>query len=279
MITRAEAMASSLARFWTPDLVADRLEDGLRITVATAGRVGPRRHGNGMPTVLHEFSDAVHWGERRYAEIIADRRAEIERSAARRGLSADVVSRADAACAWPTRFLSDLLDRDAVWLVILGRVSKRSIEGMLKRRRAVADAMIERRAPGSAAVPDIVRIYEDEAQAAAEKIAAWANAALAAPLRPELVPQGRKGQKPTPAQIRSAQARRDQGVRASAHIRFRREIAAAGTVERIAAPRPPVTRGDVMPGRNFNVEPLYRRFNAALRTICAALNDDPGQGR
>ena len=273
-------------RRWTPDLVADRLEDALRVTIMSEARPGPRGARTAWPEMLRSAADEFTAGGAAFARTLEQRADEIMEASNRR-FSADQMTAAERAIAWPRAHLADELDRDAVWLVLMGRVTRLNVELVLKRRRARAGEMIDRRAP-EFALPDTVRIYEDDAADAAAKITAWANAALAEPVRAELIGQARArkraamtretGRRPkrlpdlTPEEFKAVRRERDESIRRAARERMKREVRAAGIVERIAAPPSPINRAEVMPGRNFTRAALYRRFNAALDAIAAALN-------
>ncbi len=273
---------------WTPDLVAERLEYALRVTLLSERRVGPAGFLSSMPQVLRETRDEFVAGGAAFSKAVKDRLDEIEQAGARR-FSADQMTEAERVTAWPRAHLVDEFDRDAVWLVLMGRVTLLNVERVLKRRRERADAMIERRDP-DAVQPDTIRIYEDDAADAAAKITVWANAAMAEPVRQDLVDKARArkraaitkatGRRPkrlpelTPDELAAVKTERDERIKRAAKTRMARAAREGMFVERIPAPRSPVKRSEVMPGRNFNVEPLYRRFNAALESIAAALAED-----
>ena len=87
---------------------------------------------------------------------------------------------ADEALTWPGRYLAnEPLLRDALWIRALADAANIKIDRLLHRRRVKADAMLNRRKED---MPDIVRIYEDDARDVATKVVAWANAAMAKPL-------------------------------------------------------------------------------------------------
>jgi len=228
---------------WTHDHVLWRVGLGLKVLVLTAGRPGPRSFGSPWPAVLREappLAELEQWIELR-REFEAAIHARNERP------SRYEIALADEAIEWPLKYLAAVpLQRDAVWLTALCVGLNLKLEKLLRRRRIEADRMVARR---SAEAPDIVRIYEDDAQAAAAKVANWANEAIAA--------------KPKDA----ARARR---IRQGARILFKREIFAAGAIERITV----VKRGDVMPGKLFNQSRVHYHRISGVGTILAGLEAD-----
>ena len=160
--------------------------------------------------------------------------------------SAEDITLAEEALAWPVRYLADApLQRDAVWLTVRMIAFNLKLEKLLRERRIAADLMVEAR---KAFAPDIVRIYEDDAQEAAAKVVAWANAAFAN------------------VSSRSKIIRIKQGAR----IRFKREIRKAKAIERITH----VRRGDVMPGKLFNQSRVHHHRIAGVEAIIAGLIAD-----
>ena len=159
---------------WTHDHVLERIGGGLKAVVLSSERPAPRL------TARH--------GRRRFANF---RRSPNSSN----GLSSGAISRprctrrnerpsaeditlADEALAWPARYLADApLQRDAVWLTARCVGFGPKLEADLRERRKVADFMVEQRKENGA--PDVIRIYEDDAEDAAAKVVAWANKAIA----------------------------------------------------------------------------------------------------
>jgi hypothetical protein len=259
---------------WTPAVVADRIEEALRIAVKTGGRVGPRAFATAWPEYRSEFSDKTH----RSLEEWMD---EIEATGARR-FSAAELSRADEALAWPIELISHPLMRDAVWLVSLARVHPGvEVKHVLARRRKRADAMVEKRKLGDwytrvdSSAKDIVRIYEDDAEEVAARVATWANDAMAKPLRVDQLPRRRKRRgdprltdEEYARVVEAARVKRNLRVRSGAKVLFARGVKEFQVIERVVF----VKRADVMPGRVFNFAPCYRWFDRGLTAISTALS-------
>lgn len=228
---------------WTHDHVLERISRGLKALVLSTGRHGPKTSGSPWPATFRELpplAELEQWLELR-REFEAAMHARNERP------SAAEIALAEEALAWPARYLADEpLQRDAIWLTVRTIAFNLKLEKLLRERRIAADLMVEAR---KAFAPDIVRIYEDDAQEAAAKVAAWANAALA-----------------KVSSSRSKIIRIKQGAR----IRFKREIRAAKAIERITH----VRRCDVMPGKLFNQSRVHHHRIAGVEAIMAGLKDD-----
>ena len=166
------SFAVALPQEWTHDRVLERIGRGLKALVLSTGRLGPKTYGSLWPSVVRDLpplAELEQWLELR-RDFEAAVHAAFERP------SAEDIMLADEALAWPARYLADApLERDAVWLTArcIGLSSK--LEKILRDRRKVADFMVEQRKQNA---PDIIRIYEDDAENAAAKIVAWANSAF-----------------------------------------------------------------------------------------------------
>jgi hypothetical protein len=227
---------------WTHDHVLKRISRGLKAVVLSTRRLGPTIYGSPWPATFRELpplAELEQWLELR-REFEAAMHARNERP------SAAEIALADEALAWPARYLADQpLQRDAVWLTARTIAFNLKLEKLLRERRIAADLMVEARKEFA---PDIVRIYEDDAQDAAAKVAAWANAAFAK------------------VSSRSKVIRIKQGAR----IRFKREIRKVKAIERITH----VKRGDVMPGKLFNQSRVHHHRIAGVEAIIAGLERD-----
>jgi len=227
---------------WTHDHVLERISRGLKALVLSTGRHGPKTSGSPWPATFRELpplAELEQWLELR-REFEAAMHARNERP------SAAEIALAEEALAWPARYLADEpLQRDAIWLTVRTIAFNLKLEKLLRERRIAADLMVEARKEFA---PDIVRIYEDDAQDAAAKVAAWANAAFAK------------------VSSRSKVIRIKQGAR----IRFKREIRKVKAIERITH----VKRGDVMPGKLFNQSRVHHHRIAGVEAIIAGLERD-----
>ena len=283
-----------VVRIWTPERVEERLTDALRIVVKSqAGRVGPRAPGSGWQEIEREFEDYVGIEVLTDARGVKTRVSSLDRllekiEAMPPKFSVAEMTDADEALTWPARFLAEApLARDAIWIVTLGRALGANVDKILAKRRAAADAMIDRR---KWECPDIIRIYEDDARDVAEKWVARANDAMAKPLTAEEIERLctaklrrlREAAEPKKAkklkiadvslsaeEIAGAVKRRNDRIRSGIAIQFRKDAKRAGCVERIAQLR--ITRQDVMPGRHFNPRHLYNAYNSALEAIASGL--------
>ena len=240
---------------WTHDHVLERIGRGLKALVLSTGRLGPKTVGSPWPAVVRDLpplAELEQWLELR-REFEAAIHARNERP------SAEEITLADEALAWPTRYLADApLQRDAVWLTArcVGFGSK--LEAILRNRRKIADVMVEERKQNA---PDVIRIYEDDAQDAAAKIVAWANNAIDSP------PSRSVNEKPPTRQEERARTAR---IRKGARIRFVREIRKAKAVERHTF----VRRCDVMPGKLFNQSRVHHHHILGVEAIIAGLVAD-----
>ena len=228
---------------WTHDHVLDRIGAGLKAIILSSARPGPQSFSAPWPSTFREpppLAELEQWLELR-REFEAAIHARNERP------SAEDITLADEAIAWPTRYLADPLQRDAVWLTARCIGLGHKLERILRERRKVADLMVEQRKLNGA--PDVIRIYEDDAEDAAAKVVAWANKAIAdGPCDGARVARIRKG----------------------ARILFGREIRKAKAVERLTF----VRRSDVMPGKLFNQSRVHHHRIAGVETIMAALTAD-----
>ena len=143
---------------WTHDHVLERIGGGLKAVVLSSGRLGPKTYGSSWPATFRELpplAELEQWLELR-RDFEAAMHARNERP------SAEEIALADEALAWPARYLADApLQRDAVWLTARTIAFNLKLEKLLRERRIAADLMVEAR---KAFAPDIVRIYEDDAQ-------------------------------------------------------------------------------------------------------------------
>ena len=232
---------------WTHDHVIERIGGGLKAVVLSSERLGPKAYGSSWPATFRELpplAELEQWLELR-REFEAAIHARNERP------SAEDITLADEAIAWPTRYLADPLQRDAVWLTARCIGFGHKLERILRERRKVADLMVEQRKLNGA--PDVIRIYEDDAEDAAAKVVAWANKAIADGPRD-----------------RARVAR----IRKGARILFGREIRKAKAVERLTF----VHRSDVMPGKLFNQSRVHHHRIAGVETIMAGLDSGRRQG-
>lgn len=268
---------------WTPDLVVDRLVRGLHIAIRSeSGRVGPAGCANSMPEYVREFSDKV----RSFKEALEEFLAEVELIGSRR-FPADEIAKANEALRWPVRYFPgnehpNSLLRDALWIRMVSGATKETIEGLLRRRCEKANAMLEYRRRYE---PDTVRIYEDDAQDIAARLAAWATEAMAKPLEEAMIARLKAEKKAqlrrakrrvrgavdlTPEDIREALGRRNGRIKQAARIRFAREIRAAKAIERITRHR----RQDVIEGKIFSPRMFYEyQYRASVR-LADALSAD-----
>ena len=116
---------------WTPEHVAARMIEAFETLLETSGSVGPRRHANGWPAMLQEFSDLVD------EEAMKHAREAFARS--RRRPSQAQISKMDEALLWPLRYGRDIpLACDAVLIWSLCKAARISIAGTLRRRVALA---------------------------------------------------------------------------------------------------------------------------------------------
>ena len=237
-------------RAWTHDYVLLRVSLGLKVIVLTNGRPGPKSYGSMWPAVLREappLAELEQWLELR-REFEASIHARNERP------SRNEIALADEAIEWPLRYLAGApLQRDAVWLTALCDGLNLKLEKLLRRRRHAADLMVEQRKQEA---PDIIRIYEDDADDVARKVAKWANCAIA----------DIKGNEHDKRRERQAIARIRQGAR----ILFKREIKKLKAIERVVH----VRRSDVMPGKLFNQSRVYVHRIAGVEAILAGLEAD-----
>ena len=238
----APTPATALA--WTPQAILGRIAHGFTVLVATTARDGPTAYSSAMPEVLRDFGDHVglDWepGER-----IEEWMSEIEETMGRR-YSAEAIALADEALSWPHRYLADKpLQLDAIWLTAFSWGVGADLEKILRRRRVVADRMVERRKQSN---PDVIRIYEDDAADAATKIVFWANAAL----------------------DRTGDPRAQARIRQGARIRFGREIRATKAIER----RTYVRRCDVIPGKLYSQSRVHYFRCLGAQTIAEGLAAD-----
>ena len=235
--------ADPLPAIWTHDHVLERIGLGLKALVLSSGRPGPKTYGSSWPSTFREpppLAELEQWLELR-REFEAAMHARNERP------SAEDITLADEALSWPARYLAESpLQLDAIWLTArcVGLGSK--LETILRARRKVADVMVERRKQET---PDLIRIYEDDAEDAAVKIVAWANNAIA---------DGSKD--------RARIAR----IRKGARILFVREIRKVKAVELHTF----VRRCDVMPGKLFNQSRVHHHRIVGVETIMAGLAAD-----
>jgi hypothetical protein len=239
--------AAALPLGWTHDHVLDRLGAGLKAVVLSSERGGPKTSGSSWPVMFRELpplAELEQWLELR-REFEAAMHARNERP------SAEDITLADEALAWPARYLTDPLQRDAVWLTARCVGLGAKLETILRKRRIVADVMVERRKQEN---PDIIRIYEDDAEDAAAKIVAWANKAIA-----------------DGAKDRGRIAR----IRKGARILFVREIRKVGAVELHTH----VRRCDVMPGRLFSQSRVHHHRILGVEAIMAGLAADGVKAR
>lgn len=226
--------------FWTPEAVGRRMVESYDVLRRTPMRIWPSGFGSSMPEF---FRDAPDLGE---LQMWLDAREEWERRVTRRANAptAEEVSRSEEAIHWCARYLADqplVADAISLWAACLGL--RRSLRRAIRERCIRADAMLER---AKEDIPDIVTIYTDDAQAAAQKIVARANVAMA----------------------RSTEAGEVSRIRAGASIQFARAVREGAIVERQVR----VGRPDVMPGRNFRWHAIDRRRKEAAATISDALN-------
>lgn len=238
-----EIVAAPLA--WNAEHVQTRLIEAFTIVGKTVTRPGPRAFGNAMPDVVREFAD--------YAgrdEALGERQekwmADVEAMRRNDEFSAVQFDLADEAMGWCLRHLADRqVEADALQLWAWGHargLGEKAFEKMLRRRALAADRLVERRKHD---LPDKVTIYEEEAEAAARKIAAWANEALA-----------------------KEKDKRARGrIKMAAFIRFRREVKTVRAVERKVY----VRRCDVMPGRVFSVSQMERYRKAGATRMAERL--------
>jgi hypothetical protein len=233
----------AVPRVWTHDHVIERIGAGLKAVVLSSARLGPKTYGSTWPAAFRELpplAELEQWLELR-REFEASVHARNERP------SALEIARADEALAWPARYLSDPLERDAVWLTARMVGFGHKLERILRERRKIADRMVEQRKENGS--PDVIRIYEDDAQEAAAKVVAWANKAIA---------EGSRGRA------------RVMRIRQGARILFVREIRKAKAVERLTF----VRRSDVMPGKLFNQSRVHHHRIAGIEAIMAGLAAD-----
>jgi len=249
------SFAVALPQEWTHDRVLERIGRGLKALVLSTGRLGPKTYGSLWPSVVRDLPPLAELEQ--WLELRRDFEAAVQ--AAFERPSAEDVMLADEALAWPARYLGDApLERDAVWLTArcIGLSSK--LEKILRDRRKVADFMVEQRKQNA---PDIIRIYEDDAENAAAKIVAWANSAFDNPPARSM-----NGRPPTRQEERMRIAR----IRKGARILFVREIQAVKAVERHTF----VRRCDVMPGKLFNQSRVHHHRIAGVGAILAGLEAD-----
>ena len=158
---------------WTHDHVLDRIGAGLKAVILSSARPGPQSFSAPWPSTFREpppLAELDQWLELR-REFESAIHARNERP------SAVEIALADEALAWPARYLADPLQRDAVWLTARCVGLGHKLETILRQRRKVADFMVQQRKENGA--PDVIRIYEDDAEDAAAKVVAWANKAIA----------------------------------------------------------------------------------------------------
>ena len=228
---------------WTHDHVLDRIGAGLKAIILSSARPGPQSFSAPWPSTFREpppLAELDQWLELR-REFESAIHARNERP------SAVEIALADEALAWPARYLADPLQRDAVWLTARCVGLGHKLETILRQRRKVADFMVQQRKENGA--PDVIRIYEDDAEDAAAKVVAWANKAIA---------DGPSG--------RARVAR----IRKGARILFVREIRKTKAVERHTF----VHRSDVMPGKLFNQSRVHHHRIAGVEAIMAGLAAD-----
>lgn len=113
---------------WNPGHVAHRMVEAYRVLRTMPTRIGPMAYGAAWPAVRLEFADLLEESARLY------RQQEVTREQIR--WSAEDISRADEALAWPVTFLSDYPRRaEAVQLWAWGRANRRSLRAILHARR------------------------------------------------------------------------------------------------------------------------------------------------
>jgi hypothetical protein len=231
---------------WTAERVISRISEGLRLTVRSERRPGPAGYRSSMPEVFREWEDFVgrDVGKgKAKVDRLEEWMAEIEETMGRRFTAAEG-GLAEEALRWPVSYLADKpLQLDALWLMCLCEATDMKLERVLRRRRAIADRMVEARKASGA--PDRITIYEEESQGAAAKVADWVNPKLAV--------------------AQSVRVKRL--LVKSARIRLAREIRATNAVER----KTYVRRCDVMPGRLFTKQRVYILRQQAAQSIAEGL--------
>lgn len=128
-------VASRPGEQWTPDLVEKRLIEALLIISATAGPIGPKGYGSGVPrdivdAMSHPEVDSEE-GEARWWE-----KPSAEESTQRRAIPARKVTAAEQASMWPNVYLQRWPGPKRVLLVYLRcKVYRRPFDKACKRRK------------------------------------------------------------------------------------------------------------------------------------------------
>lgn len=146
--SRAEALGEGdIPLSWTPEHVQNRMVEAFDILMRSGTRVGPGRHGNGWPAMIHEFSDLVD----AQARAIAEKEKQQARAARP---TADELSRMNEALAWPMNHLDGLpLQADALMLWAYATAAGRDMAAMLHHRKKKAATLAEEMARRRNALP------------------------------------------------------------------------------------------------------------------------------
>jgi hypothetical protein len=265
-------------RGWTVAEVAERIATAFRVIEASSARVGPRAYGNAMPIPVRSFEDKV---ERKLEDWIEDVLAAADRS-----FSGGELRGADEALEW-IRAIDDVLMRDAVTLVSLGRSDPRfDVDRMLRRRRVAADRMLKSIELRTA---EELAAFRTESAAIRARALAWAVKAKNKPVRVALIEEAvrrkrkkrwasgylkarraAKGTTLTGHEFFAVKRARDRGIDIAARALIGREISEL----RKRVRSKDADRAEVMPGRSFNARQLYQWFDRGVALICERLNNE-----
>lgn len=113
--------AMSSAGEWTPDLVAERIEEAMRWCQQTAGRAAPKEFGSSMPEVLAWLDpDLAGWSQAKDV---------------RRGADPAAVTRMEAVLQWPLKYLDAFPGpRGMLKIWMLARASRQPWSRLLRER-------------------------------------------------------------------------------------------------------------------------------------------------
>lgn len=262
---------------WTPAHVQTRLVEAFRVVIRTAGHIGPVGYKTAWPGGLfREWADLVDPEVKERLQRYNDERekngwsrepidweGQVD-SGTKRLLQDDSAERlkrnkdeqftptqihlADEAMVWAARFLADSpMQSDALQFWALGKakgVGEKGFAKLLRVRALIADTLVDRR---KCDIPDKLIIYEEESEAAARKVAAWANETMAA---------------------ESDKAKHD-AIRFEARARFDSEIRVTRAVEHQTF----VRRRDVLPDRVFSVSAMDRQRKKGSKLLAKRLQN------
>lgn len=125
---------------WTEELVEARLDEAFRTLFrVSAGGVGPRQYGNGMPTPVREWADYINQaGNKSLKNMVLHRFRGIP--------SVEEVKRMDDALVWAARYLRDdhpdkaaFVNLGAMWKAWGAKISKKCEEIGVKRQQFYRD--------------------------------------------------------------------------------------------------------------------------------------------